>query len=82
MSCSSHYNVLAVDCGVPRVKNDVLLIFNTTLEGSQLIFWCDQSPNDTKTASCLSDGRWNVVLDDYSCTGHGIHEYTHQSSLL
>ena len=50
------------------VKNDVTLIFNSTLEGSQLVFWCDESPNETMTASCLSDGRWSIDINNYSCT--------------
>ena len=58
----------AADCGVPLVKSDVSLTVNSTLEGSQLTFWCDESPNDTMTATCLSDGRWSVDIEGYSCT--------------
>ena len=50
------------DCGIPLVRSGA---FNSTLEGSQLIFWCDESPNDTTNASCLSDGRWSVDFNQY-----------------
>ena len=60
-----------VDCGVPPVNNGVTLTFNSTLEGSHLLFWCDESPNETMTASCLSDGRWSIDTGQYSCTTKG-----------
>ena len=53
---------------MPQVKYDVSLILNSTLEGSQLILWCDEFPNDTTIATCLSDGRWSIDPDGYSCT--------------
>ena len=56
---------------VPLINNNVTLMFNSTLEGSQLMFWCDESPNDTRIASCLSDGKWSVDLSDYSCATKG-----------
>ena len=63
----------AVNCGIPLAKSDITLIFNSTLEGSQLVFWCNESPNDTMIASCLKDGRWSIDISDsdYSCTVEG-----------
>ena len=61
---------MAADCGTPLARSDVSLIFNSTLEGSQLIFWCDEYPNEIINASCLSDGRWSVDLNQYSCSTH------------
>ena len=55
----------AADCGSPLARSDVSLIFNSTLEGSHLLFWCDESPNN---ALCLSDGRWSVDLNQYNCS--------------
>ena len=74
LSLHGHKKVIiihAVDCGVPLINNNVALIFNSTLEGSQLMFWCDESPSDTMIASCLSDGRWSVDLSGYSCITNG-----------
>lgn len=66
----------AVDCGIPLARSDASLIFNSTLEGSQLIFWCDEFPNEITNASCLSDGKWSVDLNQYyNCSTRlqGIH---------
>ena len=60
-----------VYCDVPPVNNEITLTLNSTLEGSQLLFWCDESPNETMIASCLSDGRWSVDTGQYSCTTKG-----------
>ena len=64
----SQIDLVAVSCGLPPEKSGLMLAFNSTLEGSQLMFWCDESPNDTKIASCLEDGRWSVDLEEHSCT--------------
>ena len=66
---STFIHVVNINCGVPRANNNggVTLAFNSTLEGSQLEFWCDEYPNDTMIASCLSDGRWSIDLEQYSC---------------
>lgn len=63
-----HFMNHVADCGTPLARSGVSLIFNSTLEGSQLTFRCDESPNETINASCLSDGRWSVDLNQYSCS--------------
>ena len=56
------------NCGIPLVeRNDIELAYNSTLEGSLLIFWCEDSPNDTLIAQCLRGGRWSVDLEIYDC---------------
>ena len=73
------------DCGIPLARNGASLLFNSTLEGSQLIFWCDESPNDIFNASCLSDGRWSIDFNQYydnncSTRSQGIHLITRKIS--
>ena len=80
------------NCSVPLVKSGVTLMFTSTLEGSQLVFWCDESPNDTMIASCLSNGRWSVDLHDHSCTVFSktcmhdcaimVHAYMHYNNVI
>ena len=62
-------HVRKANCGIPDplVERNIGLTYNSTLEGSQLTFWCKESPNDTFIASCLRGGRWSVDLENYDC---------------
>ena len=49
----------AADCGVPIVDSSASVIYNSTLEGSLLVFWCEQFPDDVFTALCHKNGSWS-----------------------
>jgi hypothetical protein len=58
----------AADCGIPLARSDASMVFNSTMEGSRLVFWCNESPNETMIASCLRDGRWSIDANQYNCS--------------
>lgn len=48
------------DCGVPSSNSHVLLFYNSTMEGSIVIYQCMEGllPNITMNAACQAGGVW------------------------
>ena len=53
---------IIVDCALPQVSDGITLMYNSTLEGSELLYSCGDSDfNYNKTAVCQKDGRWSSI---------------------
>ena len=49
-----------MECGVPSAGSDIILHYNSTVEGSVLKFSCGNGfvPNEVLTAVCNKSGYW------------------------
>ena len=57
-----------VDCEKPQVSDVITLMYNSTLEGSVLMYSCED-PTCYKRAVCQGDGSWTPSI---LCGGLGI----------
>ena len=46
------------------------------------MFWCEESPNHTMTALCLSEGRWSVNIDAICATQGTFYYILHTRSTI
>ena len=64
------YNVLHVaGCGAPSIIyssiNNISFLYNSTLEGSLLIFWCEESSSNVIIAQCHRNAGSEEVVHDF-----------------
>lgn len=60
-------NSLIGTCGVSSLDSDVISWrYNSTLEGSVIQFWCNESPDQVFTAECNEDGIWSLNLNNFA----------------
>ena len=80
MIYTPYINVYAADCGTPILAADhsIVLMYNLTLEGSLLMFWCEESPYNVVTSLCHRNASWypNPSDEDCSINMPGIMKYT------
>ena len=52
---------------MPSLDSDVISWrYNSTLEGSVIQFWCNESPDEVLTAVCSEDGAWSLNLNNFA----------------
>ena len=60
---------MAVNCGEPTRRRDISFKYNSTLFGSELLFWCEDGllKGDVTTAQCIVSGKWRPNPSEVVC---------------
>ena len=63
---------LLADCGDPTLPmNGVVMAYDSTLEGSQIVFQCSPGfvPSQQMMSVCMADGNWTPNPAELECRG-------------
>ena len=55
------------ECEIPVNENKVVYEYNSTIEGSKLIFYCEDNPDDSYTAQCYGNETWIPSIALITC---------------